>query len=89
MSEFGKVWLMTDKYAVVNKETEIVENIIMCSENDTLEGYYLVPMPQPFYSYNGLYKMISKIQINETKWNPEKGYHSSNPDDDNLIFTRV
>ena len=79
---------MTDKYAVVNKETEIVENINICSENDTLEGYHIVPMPEPFYSYHGLYKMSYEIQINDTKWNSEKGFYS-NSSNEILLFTRV
>jgi hypothetical protein len=79
---------MSNKYVAVNKETEVVENIIMCSENDVLEGYHLVPMPEPFYSYHGLYKMNYEIRINETKWNPEKGFYSSNLNDI-ITYTRV
>jgi hypothetical protein len=67
---------MTKKYAMVNKETEIIENVIVCEETDKVEGYHLVLMPETFYSYRGLYKMDYDIQIGETKWNSEKGFYS-------------
>lgn len=65
---------MPKSVAKVNKETNIVENFIMIEDDETIEGYYLVDIPKSYKLMNGYYTAVYNININDTKWFPDKGF---------------
>lgn len=65
---------MPKSVAKVNKETNIVENIIMIEGDESIEGYYLIDIPKNYKLMNGYHTAVHHININETKWFPDKGF---------------
>jgi hypothetical protein len=65
---------MPKSVAKVNKETNIVENIIIIEDGDVIEGYYLVDIPKDYDSSWNVYVSRNNINIGDTKWFPNKGF---------------
>jgi hypothetical protein len=70
--------LTPKKVAVVNRQTNIVENIIMINDGDVLDGYDLVDIPIGYTTLDNRFIVYYNINIGSTKWAAETGFTDLN-----------
>lgn len=70
--------MTTKKVAVVNRQTNIVENIVMVNNGDVLEGYDLVNIPDNYTTVDKRFIVIHNIDVGVTKWSSDNGFTDLN-----------
>ena len=63
---------------MVNRQTNIVENIIMVNDGDVLEGYDLINIPEEYTTLDNRFIVSYNIDIGITKWTSENGFTDLN-----------
>ena len=70
--------MIPKKAAVVNRQTNIVENIIMINDGDILQGYDLVDFPTGYTTLDNRFVVYYNINVGTTKWSAETGFTDLN-----------